>query len=183
VCLIPEVAFKTEKLLAHIGQLLDTKGHAVVCVAEGAGQDLMASGANGGASTTDASGNAILRDVGMYLRDAFKAHFKGEADVKYIDPSYIIRSIPTTTNDRIYCKVLGQGAVHGAFAGESLECAARVSVFVCGCSRESSRRRVCGSLLAAPPLFCWHTRACLPESLPKPTPIKRPKHTTHHHNN
>ena len=116
VCLIPEVSFRMDKLLAHVGQLLDTKGHAVVCVAEGAGQDLM-SGANGGAPT-DASGNAILRDVGMHLRDAFKAHFKGEADVKYIDPSYIIRSIPTTTNDRIYCKVLGQGAVHGAFAGE-----------------------------------------------------------------
>jgi 6-phosphofructokinase 1 len=41
---------------------------------------------------------------------------QGESDVKYIDPSYIIRSIPTTSNDRIYCKVLGQGAVHGAFA-------------------------------------------------------------------
>ncbi len=42
---------------------------------------------------------------------------QGEADIKYIDPSYMIRSVPTTSNDRVYCKVLGQGAVHGAFAG------------------------------------------------------------------
>lgn len=42
---------------------------------------------------------------------------QSEADIKYIDPSYMIRSVPTTSNDRIYCKVLGQGAVHGAFAG------------------------------------------------------------------
>jgi 6-phosphofructokinase len=48
---------------------------------------------------------------------AHPAWLQNEADVKYIDPSYIIRSIPTTSNDRIYCKVLGQGAVHGAFAG------------------------------------------------------------------
>lgn len=40
-----------------------------------------------------------------------------DIDIKYIDPTYMIRAIPTTTNDRIYCKVLGQGAVHGAFAG------------------------------------------------------------------
>jgi 6-phosphofructokinase len=50
------------------------------------------------------------------LRCCYTAYQQGESDVKYIDPSYIIRSIPTTSNDRIYCKVLGQGAVHGAFA-------------------------------------------------------------------
>ena len=118
VCLIPEIRFEMDKLLAHVGGILDRKGHCVVCVAEGAGQDLFSRGPGGGA--TDASGNAILDDIGTYLRDAFKAHFKAAgsaADVKYIDPSYIIRSIPTTSNDRIYCKVLGQGAVHGAFAG------------------------------------------------------------------
>ncbi len=43
---------------------------------------------------------------------------QGDCDIKYIDPTYMIRAIPTTTNDRVYCKVLGQGAVHGAFAGE-----------------------------------------------------------------
>jgi len=126
-CLIPEVPFTMPKLLEHVGGVLDRKGHCVVCVAEGAGQDLPALNGSGAATSaaggaapgakTDASGNAILSDVGILLRDLFKQHFKGEADVKYIDPSYIIRSIPTTSNDRIYCKVLGQGAVHAAFAG------------------------------------------------------------------
>ncbi|KIZ06337.1 hypothetical protein MNEG_1619 [Monoraphidium neglectum] len=116
VCLIPEIKFDLQKLLDHVGSILDRKGHCVICVAEGAGQDLFC---KEGVAPTDASGNAILKDVGIYLRDAFKAHFKdkGKADVKYIDPSYLIRSIPTTSNDRIYCKVLGQGAVHGAFGG------------------------------------------------------------------
>ncbi|KAI8470369.1 MAG: phosphofructokinase family protein [Monoraphidium minutum] len=114
VCLIPEIKFEMGKLMDHVASVLDRKGHAVVCVAEGAGQDLFAAG---GSHATDASGNAILDDIGIFLRDSFKAHFKDQADIKYIDPSYLIRSIPTTSNDRIYCKVLGQGAVHGAFAG------------------------------------------------------------------
>eukprot|EP00882_Tetradesmus_deserticola_P021290 GHRQ01023050.1.p1 GENE.GHRQ01023050.1~~GHRQ01023050.1.p1 ORF type:complete len:434 (+),score=225.84 GHRQ01023050.1:204-1505(+) len=113
VCLIPEVPFTLDKLKACVAGVLEKKGHCVLCVAEGAGQDILAAGS----TATDASGNAILADVGTWLRDEFKKHFKGESDVKYIDPSYIIRSIPTTSNDRIYCKVLGQGAVHGAFAG------------------------------------------------------------------
>jgi len=44
-----------------------------------------------GTTPTDASGNAILKDIGMYLRDTFKSHFKDQADIKYIDPSYLIR--------------------------------------------------------------------------------------------
>ena len=58
----------------------------------------------------------LPQDIGVFLRDIFRRRFTG-VDVKYIDPSYMIRSIPTITTDRIYCKVLGQGAVHGAFAG------------------------------------------------------------------
>ncbi|KIZ06381.1 hypothetical protein MNEG_1568 [Monoraphidium neglectum] len=114
VCLIPEIKFDQKKLLAHVGSILDRKGHCVICVAEGAGQDLVNQEGKGG---TDASGNAILKDIGVFLRDTLKGHFKDQADIKYIDPSYLIRSIPTTSNDRIYCKVLGQGAVHGAFSG------------------------------------------------------------------
>ena len=112
VCLIPEIKFSMAKLLEHIGNILNRKDYCVVCVAEGAGQDVL-DGSTGG---TDASGNPILKDIGTFLRDAFKHEFKG-VDVKYIDPSYMIRSIPTITTDRIYCKVLGQAAVHGAFAG------------------------------------------------------------------
>ena len=65
---------------------------------------------------TDLSGNPILKDVGPWLKSEIKKRFK-DADVKYIDPSYLIRSIPTTSNDRIYCKILAHNAVHAAFAG------------------------------------------------------------------
>lgn len=65
---------------------------------------------------TDLSGNPILKDVGPWLKSEIKKCFK-DADVKYIDPSYLIRSIPTTSNDRIYCKILAHNAVHAAFAG------------------------------------------------------------------
>jgi 6-phosphofructokinase 1 len=65
---------------------------------------------------TDKSGNPILADVGPWLRDQLKAGIRG-ADVKYIDPSYIIRSVPCISNDRIYCKILAHNAVHSAFAG------------------------------------------------------------------
>jgi 6-phosphofructokinase 1 len=114
VCLIPEVQFSMRKLLDYVGSVLKQKDYCVLCVAEGAGQDILDDGVPAGA--TDASGNPILKDIGTFLRDAFRTEFRG-VDVKYIDPSYMIRSIPTITTDRIYCKVLGQGAVHGAFAG------------------------------------------------------------------
>ncbi|GFH23138.1 phosphofructokinase family protein, partial [Haematococcus lacustris] len=100
-----------DKLCEHVARCFNKYGHAVVCVAEGAGQDLLA-----GHKGTDASGNPILADIGPFLRSGFKKYFKGEADIKYIDPTYMIRAIPTTANDRVYCTVLGQGAVHAAFA-------------------------------------------------------------------
>eukprot|EP00891_Asterochloris_glomerata_P002507 jgi/Astpho2/2507/e_gw1.00048.51.1_t len=114
VCLIPEVNFALDGdqgLFAYLEILLEQKGHLVICMAEGAGQQLV-----GDARETDASGNPILKDSGIWLRDSIKKRFK-DADIKYIDPSYLIRSIPTTSNDRIYCKVLAHNAVHAAFAG------------------------------------------------------------------
>ena len=101
------------KLTAHVKTILAAKDHCVICIAEGAGQEAM--GADGD-RPTDASGNPILGDSGLWLRDALKAALPS-IEVRCIDPSYMIRSIPTITTDRIYCKVLGQGAVHGAFAG------------------------------------------------------------------
>ncbi|GLC45531.1 hypothetical protein PLESTB_001203600 [Pleodorina starrii] len=115
-CLIPEVAFKLNGeggLLHYLEGAIKAKGHCVVCVAEGAGQDLLE---DGGQHGTDASGNPILKDIGAFLKDKFKGYFK-DADIKYIDPSYMIRSVSTTTNDRIYCKILAHNAVHAAFAG------------------------------------------------------------------
>ncbi|KAL4423922.1 hypothetical protein ABPG75_001223 [Micractinium tetrahymenae] len=116
ICLIPEVPFKLageNGMLAYLEKVLTEKGHAVVCVAEGAGQDILGAEDD---RKCDASGNPILKDVGPWLKSEIKKYFK-DADVKYIDPSYLIRSIPTISGDRIYCKVLAHNAVHAAFAG------------------------------------------------------------------
>ncbi|EIE26511.1 phosphofructokinase family protein [Coccomyxa subellipsoidea C-169] len=110
VCLIPEVPFVLHGqngLCAYLDKVLESRGHAVVCLAEGAGQ---------GELGTDASGNPILQDVGVWMKQELKNHHK-EADIKYIEPSYMIRSTPTISSDRIYCKVLAHNAVHAAFAG------------------------------------------------------------------
>eukprot|EP00892_Ulva_mutabilis_P001888 jgi/Ulvmu1/116/UM001_0120.1 len=114
VCLIPEVKFDlhgSHGVLAYVGRLLRKKGHCVICVAEGAGQDLLAR-----TDEFDASGNPKLADIGLHIRKLLKSHFD-LVDVKYIDPTYMIRAIETTSQDRIYCRILAHNAVHGAFAG------------------------------------------------------------------
>ena len=120
VCLIPELDFDLHGdrgLLAHIERTIEQKGYCVVVVAEGAYQDKMSNLVGG----NDASGNPILEDVGRYLRHEIKAYFSEGArkkiDLKYIDPTYMIRAVETNTSDKIYCYVLAQGAVHAAFAG------------------------------------------------------------------
>eukprot|EP00879_Flechtneria_rotunda_P013593 GHRR01014199.1.p1 GENE.GHRR01014199.1~~GHRR01014199.1.p1 ORF type:complete len:431 (+),score=144.29 GHRR01014199.1:565-1857(+) len=117
--LIPEVPFTLygdKGLFKYLEGVIANKGHCVVCVAEGAGQNLLEDDSKANNAGTDASGNPILKDIGTFLKGTLKQHFR-DADIKYIDPSYIIRSIPTTSNDRIYCKILAHNAVHGAFAG------------------------------------------------------------------
>ena len=115
--LIPEVPFDFEGengLFANIARRLERRNHAVVVVAEGAGQDhLERSGAK------DASGNVKLTDIGLFLKDAIGAYFKQteiDINLKYIDPSYIIRSAPANASDSIYCQRLGGNAVHAAMA-------------------------------------------------------------------
>src|SRR5512142_3253267 len=93
------------------------KGHALVVVAEGAGQELMEE-----THARDASGNVRLGDVGIFLRDRIREHFKKkgtELNLKYIDPSYTIRSMPATARDSAFCLLLGQYAVHAAMAGRT----------------------------------------------------------------
>jgi 6-phosphofructokinase 1 len=90
----------------------------VILVAEGAGQRYCA----GEKKEYDPSGNIRLSDIGVYLRDRIKAYFeeaKAELNLKYIDPSYEIRSVPANANDRIYCGFLGQQAVHAGMAGKT----------------------------------------------------------------
>jgi len=118
--LIPEVPFALHGpngLLQNLSHRIESRGHAVVIVAEGAGQNLLA--ANG---ARDASGNARLQDVGPFLKEEIERHFKRtntELNLKYIDPSYIIRSVPASPQDRIYCMRLAQAAVHAGMAGKT----------------------------------------------------------------
>lgn len=121
VC-IPELPFALagdNGLLAHLERRLSARHHAVILLAEGAGQDLLAA-----TNQKDASGNVKLADIGPFVCDQIKSHFAQrnvEVNIKYIDPSYIIRSAPTIANDSIYCQRLGANAVHAAMAGRT-EC-------------------------------------------------------------
>jgi 6-phosphofructokinase 1 len=116
-CLVPEVPFTLGKFLAALERRLAQRQHALIVVAEGAGQDLMAQ-----SGERDASGNVKYGDVGVFLRDAINCHFRqlGVAiSLKYIDPSYAIRSVPATAHDSAFCLLLGQCAVHAGMAGRT----------------------------------------------------------------
>ena len=118
--LIPEVPFTLlgkGGLLPALELRLARRRHAVIVVAEGAGQDLLQS-----TGATDASGNLMLGDIGTFLRSQISGYLKDKGinhAIKFIDPSYIIRSVPANANDRVYCGFLGQNAVHAAMAGKT----------------------------------------------------------------
>ena len=121
--LIPEVPFDLEGergLLKVLERRLKDRGHCVILVAEGAGQELIGKG--DGTVETDASGNPKLLDIGQFLKEKINEYFQKagmEINLKYIDPSYTIRSVPANSNDSIYCGALGQYAVHAAMAGKT----------------------------------------------------------------
>jgi 6-phosphofructokinase 1 len=120
-CFIPEVRFELDGpagLLAVLEKRLARKQHAMIVVAEGAGQELIARDQ----VRKDASGNVIHADIGVFLQQRIRAHFAGRAkpvNVRYIDPSYIIRSKKANTEDAILCDRLARYAVHAAMAGKS----------------------------------------------------------------
>jgi len=116
-CLVPEVPFTLEGLLKALEERLARQGYAVIVAAEGAGQDLLAQTAE-----RDASGNIRYGDIGLFLRDRIKAHFSQtgrQVELKYIDPSYTIRSLPAIARDSAFCLLLGQNAVHAGMAGKT----------------------------------------------------------------
>jgi 6-phosphofructokinase 1 len=121
-CLVPEVSFTLEGargLLRALERRLDEKHHAVVVVAEGGGQELLADGRE---AQRDASGNVRLKDIGVHLREEIAHHFQRRGrnvPIRYIDPSYMIRSLPANSFDAQLCLVLGQHAVHAAMAGRT----------------------------------------------------------------
>jgi 6-phosphofructokinase 1 len=119
--LIPESDFDLEGpmgLLASLEKRLKERRHAVIVVAEGAGQRYLTDLPQ----TKDPSGNIKLKDIGTYLVERINRYFAEinmEINLKYIDPSYIIRSQPANSNDRIFCGFLGQHAVHAGMAGKT----------------------------------------------------------------
>jgi 6-phosphofructokinase 1 len=119
--LIPEVSFQLDGpqgLLSNLQDRILRRGHAVIVVAEGAGQSLLAEAPK----STDASGNAKLGDIGLYLKDRINAHFAAqniELNLKYIDPSYLIRSVPANPFDSVYSLRLTHNAVHAAMCGRT----------------------------------------------------------------
>ena len=118
-CLIPEVPFDLEGphgFLPALQRRLEEKHHAVVVVAEGAGQELF----RGLSEERDRSGNVIHHDIGTFLKDRIKSYFDTqgiESAMKYFDPSYQIRGVPARGTDAIFCLHLAQQAVHAAMAG------------------------------------------------------------------
>ena len=119
-CLVPEVPFALEGgggLLAALERRLEKKSHAVVVVAEGAGQELL-----GSSEEKDASGNIKLLNIGNFLGSEFKRHFKArgiEMTLREFDPSYQIRGCPANTEDALLCDCMGRNAVHAAMSGRT----------------------------------------------------------------
>ncbi|MBN1116962.1 MAG: ATP-dependent 6-phosphofructokinase [Bacteroidales bacterium] len=119
--IVPEMEFELHgpKGFLHIlRKRLERKNHALIVVAEGAGQDLFLDKE----IKNDASGNIKFKDIGIYLKEKIKEEFdnrKIRYSIKYIDPSYIIRSAAANANDSLFCNLLAQNAVHGAMAGRT----------------------------------------------------------------
>ncbi len=119
--LIPETDFDLEGpsgLLSALEKRLAERKHAVMVVAEGAGQKFF----EDEKSEQDASGNIKLKDIGLYFKDAIASYFADkeiDVSIKYIDPSYMIRSLPANANDRVFCNFLGRNSVHAGMAGKT----------------------------------------------------------------
>lgn len=121
-CLIPEMDFSLEGtngiLTALENRFNAGKTHAVIVVAEGAGQNLI----TGEEERRDASGNILKKDIGEFLKQRISSYFKAKGSVcsvKYFDPSYTIRSVPARGTDAIRCYMLARNAVHAAMAGRT----------------------------------------------------------------
>ncbi|MFP4446695.1 MAG: ATP-dependent 6-phosphofructokinase, partial [Desulfosudaceae bacterium] len=119
--LIPEIDFDLHGgcgLLAALERRLKHREHAVIVVAEGAGQKYF----EDEETSRDASGNIKLKDIGLFLKKEINEYFAGkniEISLKYIDPSYMIRSLPANPNDSVFCGFLGRDAVHAGMAGKT----------------------------------------------------------------
>ncbi|MDL2286514.1 ATP-dependent 6-phosphofructokinase [Desulfococcaceae bacterium OttesenSCG-928-F15] len=118
--LVPEAPFDLEGeggLLSALKTRLEMRGHALIVVAEGAGQNYC-----GGQNERDLSGNRKLSDIGLFLKDRIGGYFSEKniaVSMKYFDPGYMIRSLPANANDAVFCSFLARNAVHAAMAGKT----------------------------------------------------------------
>lgn len=116
--LVPEVPIVLEGpngILPFLRRRIKEQKYAVVVVAEGAGEELL-----GVSEVVDAGGNRALPEIGPYLQKVTKEYFDRfdeEATIKYVDPSYQVRSVPANAADSLYCQQLAMDAVHGCMAG------------------------------------------------------------------
>ncbi|MGW8303518.1 MAG: ATP-dependent 6-phosphofructokinase [Desulfobacterales bacterium] len=116
-CLIPEIRFSMDCFLEALQARLENRRHAVIVVGEGAGQDLIET-----TGERDESGNIRFSDIGLFLKDRIQAYFKNkkmDVTLKYIDPSYTIRSMPANPHDSGFCLLLGHNAVHAGMCGKT----------------------------------------------------------------
>ena len=116
-CLIPEMEIRLDGFLKALQSRLEKRKHAVVVVGEGAGQELMEY-----SGERDASGNIHFGDIGQFLKDRILAYFRDagtDVTLKYIDPSYTIRSMPANPHDSGFCLLLGHNAVHAGMCGKT----------------------------------------------------------------
>lgn len=116
-CLVPEVSFTLDIFLKALEERLRSRGHALIVAGEGAGQYLMEERRD-----QDASGNIRFGDIGLFLKDQILSYFKKigmEVNLKYIDPSYIIRSMPANARDAAFCLLMGHNAVHAGMSGRT----------------------------------------------------------------
>ena len=120
-CLVPEVPFTLEgaedSFLPRLYDRLQRRHHAVVIVAEGAGQDLIKQ-----ERKVDQSGNILNNNIGMFLKDRIHEYFARQnfpISLKYFDPTYLLRGIPANASDAVFCILLAQNAVHAAMSGRT----------------------------------------------------------------
>eukprot|EP00401_Gymnodinium_catenatum_P016772 CAMPEP_0117558440 /NCGR_PEP_ID=MMETSP0784-20121206/52837_1 /TAXON_ID=39447 /ORGANISM="" /LENGTH=502 /DNA_ID=CAMNT_0005355769 /DNA_START=28 /DNA_END=1533 /DNA_ORIENTATION=- len=117
LCLVPEAKVELTDVLAFVDKTIERKGHMVIVVAEGAGQEFVSTGQQ------DSTGHTVYGDIGAFLRDKVNAHLKPKGGRSfYIDPSYIIRSAPIRPCDHIFCSRLAVDAVHTAMRGYTGVC-------------------------------------------------------------
>ena len=105
---MPEKSFSVDALLRYVNEKLDEKDHCILVVAEGVNTRVVD---GNGPVTVDG-------DVGPWLCAQLKANLES-ISLKYVDPSYAVRSAPSNAADTIFCSRLAQHAAHGALGGST----------------------------------------------------------------